>query len=67
MVMLLRLLALLIVLAAGLWFYQGWLEGRTPPTRIALPEKGVFPGPAQPPLDATTVERLHDRAQGQRY
>jgi|DewCreStandDraft_4_1066084.scaffolds.fasta_scaffold00812_49 hypothetical protein len=67
MVILLRLLALLIVLAAGLWFYQGWLEGRTPPTRLALPEKGVFPGPAEPSLGAETVERLHDRALGQRY
>lgn len=67
MLILLRLLALLIVLGAGLWLYQGWLEGRTPPTRIALPEKGAFPGPTPPPLAPDTVERLHDRALGQRY
>lgn len=67
MLSLLRLLALLVVLAAGFWFYQGWLEGRTPPTRISLPEKGAFPGPTPPPLSAETVERLHDRALGQRY
>lgn len=67
MQLLLRLAALVIVLAAGFWFYQNWLEGRTPPTRLALPEKGVFPGPKEPSLGPETVERLVDRAQGQRY
>jgi hypothetical protein len=67
MQLVLRLLALVIVLAAGFWFYRNWLEGHTPPTRIAIPEKGVFPGPAQPALDRATVERLVDRASGQRY
>ena len=67
MVILLRLVALVIVIGTGFWIYQNWLAGRTPPTQLALPAKGVFPGPTPQPLDRDLVERLHERASGQRY
>jgi hypothetical protein len=62
-----RILLTLVVLCLGVVIihYVG------PPERGAEDvfgvEKGVYPGPTAPPLDADTLEQLRSRAAGQNF
>jgi hypothetical protein len=67
MLMLLRLLALLLVLAGAFWVYQRWQPELVPPTAVAVPEKGTYRGAADTPLPKGQVEELQQRALGQRF
>lgn len=67
MLILLRLLALLLVLAGALWLYQRWQPELVPQTAVALPEKGTYRGAADTPLPTDRVEELQQRALGQRF
>lgn len=67
MLILLRLLVLVLVLGAAYWIAQRWQPELVPPTDIAVPQKGVYRGSADTPLQAGRVEELQQRALGQRY
>lgn len=67
MVILLRLLALVLLLAAGWWVHQRWGGALLPPTALELPEKGTYRGRPDVALPAGTAEALQQRSLGQRF
>lgn len=67
MVILLRLLALVLLLAAGWWVHQRWGGPPLPPTALELPEKGTYRGRPDAPLPGGTAEALQQRSLGQRF
>ncbi len=64
-----RVLLLLLVLVGGIWAWFAWREGRLtpPPTRVELPEKGVYRGPVHTPLGPERSRQLQERAQNMRF
>lgn len=67
MLILLRLLALVLVLAGAYWAYQRWRPELLPPTTVLVPEKGTYRGAADTPLPSGRIEDLQQRALGQRF